>query len=227
MLPVRRAGVDKVAARTPGTCGSRSSISPCSLAIRAWSYRFSPGLTGTSSRLCVSNPTSTRRRFRTVRRKRPAPKSSTIETATCAMTSDLPSRDRRRLTDRPSFSAAPTFVPDERHAGAIPNTMPVASVSPPTNPITRQSSGVASARFPGSSRRLQYATSVPAAAPIDARSTLSVRSCRISRARVAPSESRIEISRSRAAARDSKRFATFAQTIKRTSATTALSSVTD
>ena len=55
---------------------------------------------------------------------------------------------------------------------------------------------------------------------MNASSRLSVRSWRTSRARVAPSDSRTDSSFWRVAARDSSRFATLAQTISSTSATT-------
>ena len=54
-------------------------------------------------------------------------------------------------------------------------------------------------------------------------SNASTRSCRTSRRRPAPSATRSDISRARTAARANRRFATFAQAIRRTSPTTAIS----
>ena len=59
---------------------------------------------------------------------------------------------------------------------------------------------------------------MPSAPPAKASIRLSVSSCRTSRPRVAPSESRTEISFCRVVARESSRLATLAQTISSTSA---------
>ena len=60
------------------------------------------------------------------------------------------------------------------------------------------------------------ATTTPAKPPSTARSTLSVKSCDKSRARLTPSASRIAISRRRLSARASSRFATLAQAMSST-----------
>ncbi len=59
-------------------------------------------------------------------------------------------------------------------------------------------------------------SSAPSAAPATANSRLSASNCRIKRPREAPSDSRTPISRSRALARASIRFARFAQAISKT-----------
>ncbi len=73
----------------------------------------------------------------------------------------------------------------------------------------------------GRSARPHQATSRPSAPPAAPSSRDSVSSWRMSLARVAPSERRIEISLCRRIARDSIRLATFAQMMSRTIATTA------
>ena len=116
-----------------------------------------------------------------------------------------------------------------RHAGARPNSTPVSSETASVNASTRQfrlrstplgkipvslSVNARSARLP------QKAKSTPTAPPSAASSTLSVNSCRIRRQRPAPTASRTLISALRKAARASSRFATLAQAISSTSATT-------
>jgi hypothetical protein len=63
----------------------------------------------------------------------------------------------------------------------------------------------------------------PSPPPMDASNRLSVRSWRIRRVRVAPSDKRTASSRCRDAARESSRFATFAHTISSTITTTPVS----
>ena len=66
-----------------------------------------------------------------------------------------------------------------------------------------------------------YARPQPSTVPPSASSTLSIRSCRTTRHRLAPSAARIAISRSRAVDRASSMLATLAQAISNSSATAA------
>ena len=72
-----------------------------------------------------------------------------------------------------------------------------------------------------SARAPTQASPMPHAAPIDASNRLSVRSWRTSRARPAPRELRMPISRRRTEDRDNSRLATFTQAIRRTKPTAA------
>ena len=172
-------------------------------------------------------PTSTLRRFCSVRRNRPAAINSTSEIATCRTSSALLKTLREPATDRLlSFSDALTFMPVARSAGAMPKTRPVVPVMPNTNASTRQSNGSCWPALPGNSCWPHRPTSTPSAPPIAASRRLSVSSWRTSRPRVAPSDNLIEISRCRVAARDSSRLATLAHTINRIRTTTTLRIVT-
>ncbi len=70
--------------------------------------------------------------------------------------------------------------------------------------------------FASNHRIPAYASPRPATPLTNASSTLSTSSCRTRRHRVAPIEMRTAISRERSEARASRRFATFAQAIRRT-----------
>ena len=108
----------------------------------------------------------------------------------------------------------------------MPKTMPVTSVRTKVNDRMRQSgsarisSGVSSDGIsPSSPRVIQRASRRPRAPPAIESIRLSIRSCRISCPREAPSDSRTAISRWRAKARAISRFATLAQAISSTSPT--------
>jgi hypothetical protein len=120
-----------------------------------------------------------------------------------------------------SLSATPTSIFVARSAGAIPNTIPASTVADAVKVKILQSAGSAVPRGGGSSDCPQRATIRPSAPPAPASNKLSVSSCRMRRARVAPIERRTEISRWRVAVRERRRFATFAQTSRSTGATTA------
>ena len=147
--------------------------------------------------------------------------------ATCTTRSALLSALRPPATVRlVSFSALLTFALLARSAGASPNTIAVSVVTAATNATTRQSITVARPVLPGSSCLPQYPTRIPNAPPSEESSRLSVSSCRTSRARVAPSDRRTEISFCRPVARESSRLATFAHTMSSTSTTTIVRIVT-
>ncbi len=108
--------------------------------------------------------------------------------------------------------------------------MPVANAVTIVNSRTRASGcrSIASAcrnggRNDQSSDCAQYASRSPAAPPIIASSVPSVRSCRIRRPRLAPSDRRTAISFWRTAARASRRFATLAHAISSTRPTIPIS----
>ena len=88
------------------------------------------------------------------------------------------------------------------------------------NRTTRQLAGAAVPTGGGRSACPHRAMSIPAMPPMAASNRLSVNNCLMRRARVAPIDSRTEISFWRAVARESSRLATLAHTSSRTSATT-------
>ena len=126
-----------------------------------------------------------------------------------------------------SLSAELTFIPVPRSAGSDAEDEPGQAADDQHEGSTRQSSAVTVRRA-----RQQLLAPVadercPVRRPSHASSRLSVRSWRTSLGRVAPSDSRTDSSFCRVVARDSSRFATLAQTIRRTSATTTPRIVTD
>ena len=124
-----------------------------------------------------------------------------------------------------SFNASETPVRDDCSAGARPKATPVASVSSAANANTVASRPTSLTRgaFDGASETspptAQTPNTSPTAPPRPARSTLSVSSCRTTRARVAPSATRTASSRPRAEPRASSRFAMFAHAIRSTKPT--------
>ena len=197
--------------------------------MRFSSYRFNDGLTRNRRRFCGLNPTSTCRRFWSVRRKRPAPTSSTSEMATCTMSSDFP-----RQAARAHHAAAGLL---ERRAHVHSRT---AECRGAAEDEARQAGDGQDEEEDAPIERRQLAGRAgqqllaPVADEDAKRSThrreqqalgqkLPDQPRRASR----PSESRTESSFCRVVARDSSRFATLAQTISRTSATTTLRIVTE
>ena len=179
-----------------------------------------------------SNPASTPCRRMKLLISRPAPTSRSSDSATSAATSTR----RRRSRPRPEVEAwLPSFSTsciDPRtlwKAGTRPNRIPVASAT-----AIVKTSAVASRRVSASlgndcaaivdsTETPTRASATPSAAPTSDSTTLSVNICRISRPRLAPSAVRMPISRSRADARTSSRFATFVHAINSTRPTDPMS----
>ena len=129
-------------------------------------------------------------------RNSPAPTSSTTEIDTCTTRSARDSIVFEAATLRlVSFSALPTSIFVARSAGAMPKMIPVSMVMPDVNARMRQSAGADVPTGAGSSGCPQRASARPAMPPMPASSRLSVSSWRTSRQRVAPIDSRTEISR--------------------------------
>ena len=180
------------------------------------------------------NPASSVIRLRRLRTNSTAPTTSTSDSATCATTSArrTPKRSFVSVAPRlPAFIAAPGAAPVARMAGTSPKTTHVSTPSAAVNAKIRQSSVSATktrlllvVRKSTRKRLSDCASIAPAAAPIAAISRLSATSCRTMRPRDAPIASRTAISRSRAVARASIRFARFAHAISSTRPVVASSS---
>ena len=170
-----------------------------------------------------------------VRTNSPAPTRSSSESDTCVTTNALPSPNRNPrwpgVTTRRSpalcLSDGVKSTRVERSAGERPNRIPVRSDNAAVKPSTR-GSGLTSrliVAFPlamkATSRSApQKARINPTRPPRPANSTLSVKSCRIKRARLAPTTRRTTISFCRDVARANRRLATLAQAISSTRPTT-------
>ena len=101
---------------------------------------------------------------------------------------------------------------------------PVANATTWPSRVTLATRGMLEAPRLRTASMIQRARNRPAAPPATASTRLSVRSCRTSRQRPAPSAPRSDISDSRAAARAKRTWATFTQAMRSTSATAAKSS---
>ena len=137
-------------------------------------------------------------------------------------------RDGARFARIP-LSAGRTSTRVAWIAGARPNTTPVSRERAAATPSTFQLSSARGIKFgcPLASSRPrkrmpQIAKSTPRTPPRDASTTLSVSNCRTTRSRLAPTLSRNAISRRRAAARASSRFAIFAHAIARINPTSSI-----
>src|SRR5882672_6732883 len=163
------------------------------------------------------NPGLTRRRRTKLWIVSAAPISRTSASAISETTSPL----RRRLRcsppaepREPSWSASVRLPREACSAGASPKSsaarIEMTSVKPSTRPSTPMSPdrGMLCGIIAASASRPQRARSTPAAPAHAASRRLSTSNCRTRAARVAPSAARIDISRCRAVARTSKRFAT-------------------
>ena len=146
----------------------------------------------------------------------------------------LRSLDRPEGPGESSFSAVTTSAFDPCSAGASPNTNAATSDSPVVKAITRPSS--ASVTVIGNGREGSQATSTDVVARASSKPAppatrnsviVSVRSCRIKRARPAPMASRTAISLRRAAPRASRMLATLAHATTNTSDTITVSSATN
>ena len=223
-------------ASTPGSC---RSVSVASAKKRAWrasrACRNAPGwLDGGGGRAISkvstpwgTKPGSTRTRRSKLRTSSPAPTRRTAASATSATTRPRARRRRSRLVPAvpPSLSAFQTAGRATCRAGARPNTSALTTETPIANARTlglREmratcSSSAGSAAL--SASRDQEARSSPVAPPARASSRASVVSWRTRRQREAPRLMRTAISRSRASARASRRWATLTQPMRSTSAT--------
>ena len=167
-----------------------------------------------------------------LRMNSPAPTSATSESAIWATTNAFRTRPLRRpppIVPASSLSVETSSGFDACNAGARPNTTPVIRETASVKTNTRQS--IVRLSQTGRPRSGTNETSVPAvhnaksrphAPPSSASIKLSVNNCRTKRRRLAPSASRIPISRRRAVARPSRRLATLAQAIRSTTPATAI-----
>ncbi len=171
-----------------------------------------------------------------LRARRPAPNTSTTASAISATTNALRAQAPRAPIDvplppcrRPSTS----WTRDTCSAGARPKmrlaTSATISAKTKTRPSTRMSStrGRSAGARAASALTPSCARAMPQIAEAAASTTLSVRSCLMSRDRAAPTAARTTISRSRTVARASRRLATFAHamTITRLTAASRMKSV--
>ena len=137
----------------------------------------------------VSNPGRSRCSRRNPRIIRPAPTSSTIDSATSATRSALRPPAPVPLVPRaPSLSTSLRSVRDARNAGSRPNTrldpIEIASANPSTRVSTwmcRNSSGKPAGTISAKSRVPQKASTSPKPHPTSESSRFSVRSCWTSR----------------------------------------------
>ena len=182
------------------------------------------------STLSVRNPGSTDSRRLKLRSRSPAPLSSVTASASSPTTMArlarlvivLPCEPRPPLR-----SASATPRPATCIAGNEPKTRPATSAASVVAASVRPSiDAFCTSNSPGGTWASKtvipiFANPMPIAAPTTESITLSVISWRTSRPRPAPSALRIAISVSRADARTSRRFATLAHAINRTSTTAA------
>lgn len=161
-----------------------------------------------------------------MRTKRPAPTSSTSESATCPTTRDGSNRDGGPLILASAFRTVEGGAAVACSAGAVPKPMAVAVAAAAVKPSTRAFGVRSSTTSVGPvdrrsirNRPVNHASTRPRAAPSRASSVLSISHWRAIRNRPAPMASRTAISRCRADARASSRLATFAQAINSTNPT--------
>ena len=162
-----------------------------------------------------------------------------IRRTSASATSATTSTDRtlfclKPVPDRPPLSLSAMFrsVRDPCSAGIRPNRRPVASETTTVNASTRQSTptsdpfsprrGIPAVLMDNRARIPATPSTMPSAPPATDSRTLSVSSCLMIRPRPAPIAERIAISRRRAVARTSSRFATLAQAMSRTKTTATL-----
>ena len=170
--------------------------------------------------------------FQKLRTSRPAPVRSTSESAISPQTSTFWNRFRRPLRPPvrlPSFKSRFGSAFEDCKAGARPKRSPALIERRNATPSTRASRctsvrrGKSAGINASSDSRASISTTIAAAPPRNDNTTLSVSSCRISRAREAPSAWRIASSRSRPEERASSRLAIFTQAINSTNPTAASS----
>ncbi len=183
-------------------------------------------------RSCGSKPGSIELAFCNARANRPAPTTRTMPRATWPTTNAFRSRRRPDELRESSLSAETTPAFDAWRAGTRPDSTPATSVSAAVNAITRPSnrrdtltgSGNAGSRATRSDD-IPWPSSSPAAPPRRNSTIVSVRSCRTSRMRPAPTASRTAISRRRALARANRMPAMFAHAMTSTRDTIPMSKV--
>ena len=167
-----------------------------------------------------------------LRRNRPAAMSSRNESATWPVmkASRILVRTGRPPADS-SLSAGTSAGREACIEGTSPSSTPVNSEIPTANAMTRKSTGSSSRTGTPiggwkrcSSWVIHAVIRSPSPPPMKVTSALSVTNWRISRPRVAPSASRMAISRRRAAARASRSPARLAQATRSTSPTTTIRS---
>ena len=219
----------------PSTLGTPRNA--CS--IRAWSatslgagYCLLGGLRSKSTRPSARKPTSIAFKLIRVRKKRPAPATSSVESATWKATIVRPLQPLRCFVEAlpPSLIAVPISARVALHAGAMPKSTPVTRVTPAVKLNTLQSKGTCmpsrsqefSSNF-GRAVRPRKPNKSPTDPPIAASIRLSVRTWRRIRPRPAPSARRTPISLCLADERASIRFAILAQARRSTNPTTASS----
>ena len=179
-----------------------------------------------------SKPGSRFFRLTRLRAKRPAPTSSSSESATCATTSAL----RKRRCVPPTTASASCFSVVRtdglavRSAGSKPKTRPVKTETPSVKPRSRRSGSPDSTLRACSEGKsaikpepVQVARTIPRRPPPSASTRLSTRSWRTTRNRLAPSATRIATSRWRLAPRARIRLATLAHAISSTRPTIPIS----
>ncbi len=178
------------------------------------------------------NPASTCSKFPRVRTNRPVLTRSTSDSAIWTTISVWLSRERPPAPSvrAPPWNCVARSTRVARSAGARPNSSAVVTVTAMVKPRTRASSGMSSttAVLPNGLRassnpRLHQAMAVPSAAPPKASRRDSAKSCLTMRPGLAPSASRKAMSRRRAVARASSRFATLAQAAANTRPTRPIS----
>ena len=176
-----------------------------------------------------SNPLSSVVALRRFTRNSAAHTSSTIDSAICATTSPLLVRERDSPAGASPLSAGMSAGRVDCSAGAIPNSMPVTTVTPNANPSTIGLSLRSGLKLTpiGSEIELvmlmaHIATSSPATPDTIEKARLSTSNCRTSALRFAPSASRMAISRARSRARARNRLATFTQAMISRMTTTAI-----
>ena len=181
-----------------------------------------------TTRLSKLKPVSTRVRLRRLSVKSRATTTITSDRANWATTSARCHPNRPRLAVNPRLPARMTDSSGAevaRSAGANPKRIVVATAVAAVNPRTRQSRAMGTES--GSRPVLRYATSAaliprasmaPSRVPRTASSRLSDSNWRMTRPRDAPVARRTAISRARAPALASSRFARLAHATSRTSA---------
>lgn len=153
----------------------------------------------------------------------PRPTSSGWVSAICATTKARCRRDRVAATvDEEPFSTSPTETRVTCSAGETPKTTPVTRATANVAVETFQSTtSCTSSTVVAANRIPRIVRKRPTAAATRARSTLSVRSCRTTRSRGAPSARRTAISRRRETARPTRSALTVVQVTSRTSSASA------
>ncbi|MCG3162511.1 MAG: hypothetical protein JMDDDDMK_03770 [Acidobacteria bacterium] len=165
-------------------------------------------------------PGSVCQSLRKLRDNKPAPASSAIVNASCAITNAPRRRPPNAPADcprPPSFNAACASCRPKRNAGKQPSATPISTASAQANNNTRPSTftGFSRGKLPCSSRNNTFtpklAINAPAPAAVIVNSRFSTINCRATRQRPAPNAARTANSRCRAVSCASSKLAAFAQ----------------